>query len=257
MHERRALVRRPSPYLAEALVTHQDAVPVDLELAKKQWENYVSALEREGWETIEVPPVDICPDSVFVEDTVVMYGDLAILARPAADERKPEVIGTAEILRELGYRIATIDAPGTLDGGDVLKHAGAVRVGLSERTNESGFDQIRAHLAPQGTEVTGVRVKGTLHLKSALNALPDGTIVGWDPVVDDPYRWPSYVSVPEPAGAHVVVLGEETVMISTRALGTAAMLQARGLKTVLVDISEFEKLEGTVSSLSVRLRHTP
>lgn len=257
MHDRRALVRRPSPYLEEGLVTFVDRVPIDLELATQQWENYVSALQREGWETIEAPPVDICPDSVFVEDTAVMYGDLAVIARPAPDERRPEVIGTAEALRDLGYRTVSIDSPGTLEGGDVLKHAGAMRVGLSDRTNSSGFDQLRAHLNPLGVEVTGVPMKKALHLKSAVSALPDGTIVGWDPLVDDPYRWPSYLSVPEAAGAHIVVLDENTVLISTSALGTAALLQARGLRTILVDVSEFEKLEGSVSSLSIRLRHTP
>ena len=93
---RRALVRRPSPRLAEGLLTHIERVPVDVDLALRQWDGYVAALHAEGWDTIEVPPSPDCPDSVFVEDTVVMCGDLAVITRPGADERKPEEGGTPE-----------------------------------------------------------------------------------------------------------------------------------------------------------------
>ena len=101
---RRALVRRPSPRLAEGLLTHLDRVPVDVDLALQQWEAYVAALRAEGWETIEVPPAPDCPDSVFVEDTVVRYADLADVTRPGADERRAEVTGTEQVLRDLGLR---------------------------------------------------------------------------------------------------------------------------------------------------------
>ena len=174
---RRALVRRPGPRLADGLLTHIDRVPVDLDLANRQWEAYAAALQAEGWETIEVPPAPDCPDSVFVEDTVVMYDDLAVLTRPGADERKAEVSGTEETLRDLGYRIARIEAPGTLDGGDVLKHDGTVWVGLDGRTNQAGIDQLAAHLAPLGATVVAVPLTKALHLKSAVTALPNGTVV--------------------------------------------------------------------------------
>src|SRR5580765_5930915 len=156
MDARRALVRRPSRRLAAGLLTHQVRVPVDLDLALAQWDGYVGALHDEGWETIEVPPADDCPDAVFVEDTVVVYGDLAVISRPGADPRKPETAAVEELLGELGHRIARIAAPGTLDGGDVLKHAGTVWVGLGGRTNRSGLDQLAAALAPLGARVVGV-----------------------------------------------------------------------------------------------------
>src|SRR3954454_13528964 len=124
----RALVRRPGPRLAAGLLTHLERVPVDVELAHRQWESYVEALRAEGWETIEVPPADDCPDAVFVEDTVAVLDDLAVICRPGADERKPETAATEATLAGLGYRIAHIEAPGTLDGGDVLKHGRTVWV---------------------------------------------------------------------------------------------------------------------------------
>lgn len=251
---RRALVRRPSPRLAEGLLTHLERVPVDVDLAFRQWDGYVAALHAEGWETVEVPPSPHCPDSVFVEDTVVMYADLAVVTRPGADERRPETAGTERTLRELGYRIAHVEAPGTLDGGDVLQHDGTVWVGLGGRTNQAGADQLAGHLAPLGAQVVGVPVTKVLHLKSAVTALPDGTVVGFEELVDDPTLWPRFLAVPEEPGAHVVLLDENTVLMSASAPRTRGIYEARGLRVVAVEMTEFEKLEGCVTCLSVRLR---
>ena len=250
----RAMVRRPGPRLSHGLVTHIERTPVDGELALRQWQGYVDALAAEGWETIEVPPADDCPDAVFVEDTVVVHGDLAVIARPGADRRRPEVTGTEQTLRGLGHRIARIEPPGTLDGGDVLKHDGTVWVGLGGRTNEAGSAQLADLLAPVGARVVGVPVGRVLHLKSGVTALPDGTVIGHEPPVDDPSTWPSFLPVPEPEGAHVVLLDRSTVLMSSRAPATRTLLEQRGLRVVAVDISEFEKLEGCVTCLSVRLR---
>ena len=157
-------------------------------------------------------------------------------------------------MRELGYRIRRIDAPGTLDGGDVLKHDGTVWVGLDGRTNRAGADQLAGHLEPLGARVVGVPLSKVLHLKSAVTALPDGTVVGWDPVVDDADIWSSFLAVPEEPGAHVVVLDDSTVLMAASAPRTRALYEERGLRVVAVDITEFEKLEGCVTCLSVRLR---
>ena len=250
----RALVRRPSPRLAEGLLTHLDRTPVDAARALGQWQEYVAALEAEGWETIEVPVAEDNPDSAFVEDTVVLYGDLAVIARPGADERRPETIGTEETLTRLGYRIARITEPGTLDGGDVLKHGGSVWVGHGGRTNQAAVDQLTTLLGREGARVVGVPVTKVLHLKSAVTALPDGTIVGYRPLVDDAERWDSFLPVPEEAGAHVVLLDTETVLMSSSAPQTRELFERRGLRVVAVGIGEFEKLEGCVTCLSVRLR---
>jgi dimethylargininase len=259
MHVRRALVRRPGPKLADGLLTHLERQPVDVDLALRQWEGYVAALAGEGWETVEVAPADDCPDAVFVEDTVVMFADLAVICHPGATQRRPETVGTEHALGELGYAVAHLDGRdgATLDGGDVLKHDGTVWVGTGGRTNEAGVAALAALLEPRGARVLGVPVTKVLHLKSAVTALPDGTVVGYPPLVDDAGAWGAFLPVPEEGGSHVVVLDEETVLMATSAPRTAAMLRSRGLRVVAVDISEFEKLEGCVTCLSVRLRHTP
>jgi dimethylargininase len=251
---RKALVRRPSPRLAEGIVTHLERTPVDADLAVRQWQGYVDALTGAGWETTEVEPAEDCPDSAFVEDTVVVHADLAVLARPGADERRPEVVGAERSLREAGYRIVRIEAPGTLDGGDVLKVGSTVYVGRGGRTDDDGIRQLREHLAPLGAHVVSVPLTRVLHLKSAVTALPDGTVIGYEPLVDDPTVFPDFLAVPEEPGAHVVLLDDDRLLMSSRAPRTAEMLRDLGYSIVAVDISEFEKLEGCVTCLSVRMR---
>jgi dimethylargininase len=136
----------------------------------------------------------------------------------------------------------------------VLKHGGTVWVGLGGRTNESGLEQLASSLAPLGAEVVGVPVSRVLHLKSGVTALPDGTVIGYEPLVDDPTAWPSFLAVPEAEGAHVVLLDGSTVLMSASAPATRALFESRGLRVVAVDITEYEKLEGCVTCLSVRLR---
>lgn len=255
MNRRLALVRRPSPRLAEGLVTHiERSDTVDAALALRQWEGYVAALHEHGWETVEVEPVDDCPDGVFVEDAAVVYGDVAVLARSGAPERRAERTGVREALEAHGYRVGEIVEPGTLDGGDVLKHDGTVWVGLGGRTNAEGVAQLAAALEPLGARVVGVPLTKVLHLKSAVTALPDGTVVGYEPLVDDASVWKRFEAVPEEPGSHVVLLDDHTVLMSTSAPLTAERFTARGLQVVAVDMSEFEKLEGCVTCLSIRLR---
>ncbi|MEQ1873096.1 MAG: dimethylargininase [Ilumatobacteraceae bacterium] len=252
-----ALVRPPSPRLAEGIVTHIDRSPVDVPLAMKQWAAYVAAMRDHGWTTHEVPAAPDCPDSAFVEDTMVVYRDVAVLARPGADERKPEVAAAAEAVRSFGYRTVSIEAPGTLDGGDVLKVGNTIYVGRGGRTNEEGIAQLAEAFEPLGAKVMTVPLSKVLHLKSAVTALPDGTIVGWEPALDDPSLFPNFVSMPEEPGAHVVLLDDTHVLMSSDAPRSAAAISARGYVPVLVDISEYIKLEGCVTCLSVRLREAP
>ena len=226
----------------------------DVALAERQWTSYVEALRAAGWEIVEAPAAPDCPDSVFVEDTVVVYGNLAVITRPGAPERRPEPQAVEPILRELGYRVARIEAPGTLDGGDVLKHDGTVWVGLGGRTDRTGFEQLAEHLRGIAERAVAVPVSKVLHLKSAVTALPDGTVVGLPDLVDDPGVWPSFLPVPEEHGGHVVLLGGKRVLMSTSAPETADLYRGMGLDVVTVDIGEFEKLEGCVTCLSVRLR---
>lgn len=250
-----ALVRRPDPTLADGLLTHKQRQAVDVELAARQWAGYCAALADAGWQVVEVEPAPGHADSVFVEDTVVMFGDLAVLTRPGAPERRGEVAGTARMLRTLeGIEVAEIAEPGTLEGGDVLKVGRTVYVGTSSRTNAEGIRQLRALLAPRGRTVIAVPLSKALHLKSAVTALPDGTVIGYEPIVDAPGLFPHFLPVPEEDGLAVVVLSPDTLLMSDAAPASAALLRSLGYRVVTVDIGEFVKLEGCVTCLSVRVR---
>lgn len=254
MPSKKVLIRRPVPRLAEGIVTHIERSPVDFELAMSQWDDYVQALRAHGWEPVEVEPAEDCPDSVFVEDTVVVFRNVALIARPGADSRRPETTAVEEVMAQLGCSINWVWDPGTLDGGDVLKVGDTVYVGRSGRTNAAGVQQLRAAFEPLGARVIAVPVRDALHLKSAVTALPDGTVIGHPSLVEGPGIFPHFMPVPERSGAHVVVLGGGKLLMAASAPKTAALLAELGYEPVLVDIGEFEKLEGSVTCLSVRLR---
>jgi dimethylargininase len=246
-----ALVRRPSPRMADGITTHIDRVPADADRAARQHSAYVAAVATAGWSVHEVAPADDLPDCAFVEDTVVVLGDLAVLTRPGAAERRPEVAAAEAAIRSLGLEVAAIEAPGTLDGGDVLRVGRTVYVGRGGRTNAEGIRQLRRHAVRAGRTVVPVRLRDVLHLKSAVTALPDGTFVAFDASRFDAAPFPALRAVPEEGGAHVVLLGGGTILMAASAPRTAAMLDDLGFDVVTVDIGEFEKREGCVTCLSV------
>ena len=224
---RLALVRMPSPRLAEGLLTHQDRVEVDVDLADAQWEGYVEALRAEGFTLVDVPH---------------------------AEERQPETAAAEHTARELGLRLERIVAPGTLDGGDVLAVGDTLYVGRGGRTNAEGIRQLRVIAARHGLGVVAVPVSKVLHLKSAVTALPDGTVIGHPDLVDDVSMFRSFLPMPEPEGGHVVVLDDHTVLMAASAPQSAELIRSLGYRVITVDISEFEKLEGCVTCLSVLVR---
>lgn len=254
MPSQKALVRRPGPRLAEGLVTHVERQAVDVGLAVEQWEAYAEALRTHGWETVEVDAAEDCPDAVFVEDAVVVFRNVALITRPGAESRRAETAGVEEAVARLGCSVNWIWDPGTLDGGDVLKVGDTIYVGRGGRTNAAGVQQLRAVFEPLGARVVAVPVSKVLHLKSAVTALPDGTVIGHEPLVDTPSLFPRFLAVPEESGAHVVLLGGNRLLMAASAPKTAELLAGLGHEPVLVDIGEFEKLEGCVTCLSVRLR---
>ncbi len=250
----RALVRPPSSRLAEGLLTHQERQSVDIDLARRQWAGYVETLMDHGVDIVELPMLEDCPDGVFVEDTLVVRGDLAVITRPAHPSRQPEVASAREAVASMGYRLSDVTDPGFLEGGDVLSVGETTYVGHTLRTNPEGIAQLARSL--QG-ETVAVPLSKVLHLKSAVTALPDGRIIGYPDLVDDPSAFPQFRAVPEPSGAHVVLLDDEHLLMAASAPRSAALFADWGYRPVTVDISEFEKLEGCVTCLSVRLRTPP
>ncbi|MCU1584923.1 MAG: N(G),N(G)-dimethylarginine dimethylaminohydrolase [Microbacteriaceae bacterium] len=253
--ERRvAFVRPPADNLADGQVTHIERSTVDVDLANTQWDGYVATLANAGWEIVEVPVASEQADSVFVEDALVVFGDRAVIGNPGAESRRGEIAEAEKTAKEFGLSISRIDFPGTLDGGDVLKVGKTVYVGRSSRTNSEGIRQLRAIAGPLGYVVVAVPVTKALHLKSTVTALPDGTVIGFAPLVDDPSLFHRFLPVPEAEGAAVVVLSDDTVLMSSSAPRSAELIAELGYRVLTTEITEFEKLEGCVTCLSVRVR---
>ena len=249
-HRGVALVRVPGPRVAEGMVTHIGRTPVDARAACRQHAGYREVLAGAGWQVREVEPADDCPDAVFVEDALVVVGDLAVVTRPGAVRRRGETAGAERAAAGLGLETARIAPPGRLDGGDVLQVGRTVYVGVGGRTDAARVRALAALVEPLGRTVVPVRLGGVLHLKSAVTALPDGTLLGL-PGVFDTAAVPAFRAVPEEAGCHVVPLGGDEVLIGASAPRTAAGLADEGWRVRAVDIGEFEKLEGCVTCLSV------
>lgn len=261
-----ALVRRPSPLLAQGEVTHiERSSHVDADLAAGQWEQYVSELRAAGYRIHEAPPAPEHPDGVFIEDTMVVADELAVISRMGAQTRTGEVDTARATARAIGLTVVELSevpvplrsqGPVQLEGGDVLKVGSTVYVGVGGRTSRAGAEALGHHLATVGRTVTAVPITRTLHLKSQVTALPDGTILGYRPVVDDPGFWEQehgFLPVPEAEGAHVIVIGAEAVLMSDAAPQSADLIRERGYTVRTVPTSEIVKLEGCVTCLSVRI----
>jgi dimethylargininase len=249
-----AITRAVPSSLSRCELTHLERVPIDVARAAEQHERYEAALRALGVEVERLPATDELPDSVFVEDTAVVVDEVAVLARPGAESRRAEVSSVAAALAR--YRtLAAIAAPGTLDGGDVLRIGRRIFVGLSARTNEAGVAQLAACLAPYGYRVEGLAVSGCLHLKSAVTAIDAATIVlnpAWVDAARLGARRTIEVDPEEPMAANVLAIGT-SVLVNATAPRTARRIAAAGFDVVLVDQSELAKAESGLTCCSLIL----
>jgi dimethylargininase len=247
-----AIVRDVGDALAECELSFVERSPIGLALARRQHAAYVAALEAAGCEIRHAPPLPGMADAVFVEDTVVVVDELAVLTRPGAESRRGEVASVADTLRPL-RPLAWIEAPGTIDGGDVLRIDRKVYVGRSARSNDAGIEQLRALLAPHGYSVEGVRTRECLHLKSAVTAVADGTVLvnpRW--LVDDPFEQYRRIEIDpnEEHAANALRVGA-AVLYPASFPRTAERLHKAGIDLRLLDLSELQKAEGATTCCSV------
>jgi len=247
-----AITRQISPRFNECELTHLDRQPIDLDLARAQHHQYEAALRELGCEVISLPPEPDLPDSVFVEDVALVFDEAAVITRPGADSRKPEAAAVARALSP--YRaLYTVEAPGTLDGGDVLRVGKTVYIGLSSRSNRSAVEQTRQILAPYDYTVQGVEVTGCLHLKSAVTQVSEDTLLINPAWVDRSLFGPvKFIEVDErePGAANAVWLADG-VIYPAHYPHTQRRLTDAGLRLKIVDATEVAKAEGAVTCCSL------
>jgi dimethylargininase len=252
----RAIVRAPSSNFAEGLTTVDLGTP-NYELALEQHEGYCAALERCGLNVVRLEPDPRFPDATFVEDTAILTGRCAVLCRPGALSRIGEATGISHVIAEFYRELHSIIAPGTVDGGDICEAENHFFIGISERTNEAGAEQLARVLSSfdyTSTLVDIRGVKGILHLKSGLAYLGDNRLVVIDSLRDRAafhgFDLVSVAAGEEYAGNCVRV--NDQVLIAAGHPILEGSLQRRGYQTISLEMSEFHKMDGGLSCLSLR-----
>lgn len=250
-----AITREVSPSLADCELSFVTRSAIDFERADAQHRAYQQVLRTLGCEVRVLPAQPDMPDAVFVEDVAIVVDEAALMTRPGAPSRRAEGATVADALRI--YRpLRSIDAPGTLDGGDVLRIGKRIYVGQSARSNAAGIAQLGALLAEFGYTVHGVPTRDCLHLKSAVTALDDATVL-LQPAWIDRAAFAHYriieVDSGEDHAANVLRVGNAVVSPACFPR-THARIRAAGIEVVVVDVSELQKAEGAVTCCSLVFR---
>ena len=247
-----AITREISHSLANCELSFVARADIDVDRARAQHATYQQALKQLGCTVQVLDAQPDMPDAVFVEDVAVVVDEIAVMTRPGAASRRGEGASVAEVLRR--YRpLHAIESPGTLDGGNVLRIDRRVYVGESARSNADGIAQLRALLAAHGYTVQGVPMRGCLHLKSAVTALDNQTVL-LQPAWIDPAAFAGYrvieVDPAEEHAANVLRIGAGVIMPANFPR-TRQRVESAGFAVVGVDVSELQKAEGAVTCCSL------
>jgi len=253
---RLAITRDVSPRFNECELTHIDRTPIDVNVARSQHHGYVQAIKELGYAVLELPAEPDLPDSVFVEDTAVVLPEVALITRPGADSRKPEIDSIVQALRP--YRdLVFIEPPGSLDGGDVLVLGKNIYVGLSTRSNPAAIQQMNLRLGEYGYQTHGVEMHDCLHLKTAVTRLDEQTLLinrKWVDVENFEGFHLIDVDESEDFAANCLPLGD-SIIFPDSFPKTGARLAAQGYKIKPVLADELAKAEGAVTCCSLILEN--
>jgi len=247
-----AITRDVSPSLAACELSFVPRSPIDIDRAIAQHDAYRGALRSLGCEVICLPALADMPDAVFVEDVAIVFDGIAVMTRPGAVSRRAEGASVEEILRR--YRpLQTIQAPGTLDGGDVLRVGRTIYVGEAARSNADGIAQLRALVAGHGYMVQAVPTHGCLHLKSAATLVAADTLLvqpDWVDVSIFAGHRCIEVDPDEEHAANALRIGDGVIHPACFPK-TRTRLEDAGIRVVPLDISELQKAEGAVTCCSL------
>lgn len=250
-----AIVRRPSSSLIHGLTTAQELGKPDYDLALIQHQNYINALAQCGVEVTVLPAIDSFPDSCFVEDVALLTDKFALLTRPGAHSRQGEVKEIEQTIRQF-YKnsISRIESPGTLEAGDVLNVNNHFFIGLSERTNSEGAKQMIKELTQQGYSASTIQLNEFLHLKTGVSYLDQGYLLVTGELVNHPAfnHLKQIIIAPQEAYAANCIMVNGTVLLAKGYPKTKEQISELGFPIIELDVSEFQKIDGGLSCLSLR-----
>lgn len=247
------IVKLPGATYINGLTTSNLGKPV-LEKALEQHQAYIEALKTCGVEVTVLPSNDEFPDSTFVEDTAVLTPKFAVISNPGAPTRNSEIRDMEPVIKSFYDKIYYIQSPGTLDGGDILQIEDHFYIGLSARTNLEGAQQLKAILEKENYQATIVKLDKFFHLKTGIAYLGDQTIVVAGEFIDHP-DFQSYKKIivpPEEEYAANCIRVNDYVMIPAGFPKTVQAVKDAGYQTIELEMSEFRKLDGGLSCLSLR-----
>ncbi|HTW37149.1 MAG TPA: arginine deiminase family protein [Steroidobacteraceae bacterium] len=253
----RAIVCAPAPTFANGLTSSAALGRPDVEKALEQHRQYCRALGECGLEIVALPPDERYPDGTFVEDTAVVAQRVAVVTRPGAESRAGEVSAVATALRGLTPELERIEPPGTVDGGDVCQAEEHFLIGISERTNAAGAAQLTGILVRHGYSASTVDIRRDgklLHLKSGIAYLGDRRFVlapGFPRVEALEDHMLLEVDAAEAYAANCVRVND-AILLPRGYPRIAERLADLGYTIRLLDVSEFQKMDGGLSCLSVR-----
>lgn len=247
-----AITREVSPSLGDCQLTHVERTRIDVARADAQHRAYQRVLASLGCRVLVLEAEPSMSDAVFVEDVAIVLDEVAVMTRPGAQSRRGEGAGVAELLAR--YRtLRSIQAPGTIDGGDVLRVGRTLYVGQSDRSNAEGVAQLQAIVAEHGYRVQSVPIRGCLHLKSAVTAVRDDTLL-LQPRWVDASSFPGFTIIevdPDEEHAANVLRIDDVAVMPAGFPRTAQRLRDAGVAVVTVDVSELQKAEGATTCCSL------
>ncbi|MBL7478893.1 dimethylarginine dimethylaminohydrolase family protein [Legionella bononiensis] len=250
-----AIVRTPSASLIHGLTTSATLGVPDYELALIQHQNYINALAQCGLEVTVLPPIDHLPDSCFVEDVALLTHQTAFLTRPGAVSRQGEVKEIEQTINAF-YKSASvrIEAPGTLEAGDILNVNNHFYIGLSARTNKDGASQMIHELTQRGYSASTIQLTEFLHLKTGVSYLDQGYLLVSGELVNHPAfnHLKQIIIDPDESYAANCIMINGTVLLAQGYPKTKEQIHALGFPCIELDVSEFKKIDGGLSCLSLR-----
>ncbi|MFT5303609.1 MAG: dimethylargininase [Mariniblastus sp.] len=248
-----AIVRKPAHSIIDGITTANLGVP-DYEKTLRQHQAYIDALRSCGLSIITLPADEAFPDSCFVEDTALLSEHCAIIARPGASTRQGEEAAVLELLPRYFDNIESIEAPGTVEPGDIMMVGDHFYIGLSDRTNAEGARQMISLLETHGLSGSTVNMHGMLHLKTGLSYLEDNTLVACGEILHEP-EFAKFTLIEidaDEAYAANCVWVNGTVLVPMGFPKARKKIEAARYPVIPVDVSEFQKLDGGLSCLSLR-----
>lgn len=244
-----AVVRPPPKSYPRCISNHPLHYTIDITLALEQHIKYCETLSELGLDVIKLPPEDDYPDSCFVEDTVILFGNKAAIARPAKESRQGEETSIEEVLKEY-KQTSRIDYPGTIEGGDVIHLDNSLISGLTQRTNMDGINQTASWL---GAKIEIIEDPDIVHLKSYVTYLGSETFVTTKRFVEHPVLSDyTRIIIPEhEAYAANTLACNDSVLVPARYIDSIQLLKDAGFDVIPLHVSEFEKCEGALTCLSI------